>query len=158
MDNLPVQPGSYTLVLRLRESRRITVGRLGEFDFLAGYYLYFGSARGPGGVRARLGRHLRGDGKTRWHIDYLRAAAQVWGYGYQLEGPENFQPPFECWGSQKLAARPEFDVIIPKFGASDCAAGCPAHLSYAATLSANKLANLLEITLHNFVESTVSNF
>jgi Uri superfamily endonuclease len=52
--------GTYALLLKLDKQERITVGRLGTFGFPAGYYLYVGSALGPGGLRARLARHRRG--------------------------------------------------------------------------------------------------
>ena len=54
------EPGTYALLLRLDKQERITVGKLGTFDFPVGYYLYVGSALGPGGLRARLARHRRG--------------------------------------------------------------------------------------------------
>ena len=47
--------GAYALVLHLERKEEITVGRLGTFAFPAGYYLYAGSALGPGGLEARLG-------------------------------------------------------------------------------------------------------
>ncbi len=37
-----------------------------------GYYIYVGSAFGPGGVNARVSRHFRNTKKLHWHIDYLR--------------------------------------------------------------------------------------
>ena len=40
----------------------ISIGRLGQQHFPIGDYFYVGSARGAGGLRARVGRHLRGDG------------------------------------------------------------------------------------------------
>jgi Uri superfamily endonuclease len=54
---------------------RIRVGSLGTFTFAPGFYLYIGSARGPGGLRARIERHLRKDKVKRWHIDYLTASS-----------------------------------------------------------------------------------
>lgn len=54
------EPGTYALLLKLDKQERITVGKLGTFDLPAGYYLYVGSALGPGGLRARLTRHRRG--------------------------------------------------------------------------------------------------
>jgi Uri superfamily endonuclease len=54
------EPGTYALLLKLDKQERITIGKLGTFDFPAGYYLYVGSALGPGGLRARLARHRRG--------------------------------------------------------------------------------------------------
>jgi len=41
--------GTYILILTLNKSRKIYIGRLGEFTFEYGYYAYVGSALGPGG-------------------------------------------------------------------------------------------------------------
>ena len=49
--------GSYVLVLKLEEDKRLTIGRLGTFEFPAGLYLYCGSALN--GLEARVRRHLR---------------------------------------------------------------------------------------------------
>ncbi len=40
--------------------------------FNAGYYFFFGSAKGNGGLQARLLRHISMEKKKFWHIDYLR--------------------------------------------------------------------------------------
>jgi len=53
---------------------RVRVSSLGTLIFDPGLYLYVGSARGPGGLRARVGRHLRRDKSKKWHIDYLTAS------------------------------------------------------------------------------------
>ena len=94
---LPASPGIYLVHLRLAEASLLRIGRFGECIFPAGDYFYAGSAFGPGGLRSRLGRHLRGDGKTRWHIDYLRAVAQVNGFAYQVAGqsPGNSEAALE---------------------------------------------------------------
>ena len=107
------------------------VGRMGCFHFPAGDYIYLGSAQGPGGLRARLGRHLLGSGKHHWHIDHLRAATQVRGFGYQIRLVESGVAPhlpLECVWSQKLAALSGVNLPVPDFGASDCRSGCRAHL------------------------------
>ncbi len=69
--------GSYILIIRLNEDRRIRIGSLGEIDFKKGYYCYVGSAYGPGGIEARVKRHLRTEKKMRWHIDYLLKHAEI---------------------------------------------------------------------------------
>ncbi|WP_346911312.1 DUF123 domain-containing protein [uncultured Roseibium sp.] len=74
-DRLPVGPGTYGLLLRLAEPVTLGLARLGNPVLAPGLYLYCGSANGPGGVRARLGRHLRRDKAVRWHIDYLSGVA-----------------------------------------------------------------------------------
>jgi Uri superfamily endonuclease len=131
MNDMPVTPGTYALHLCLSLSALLSVGRLGEFIFPVGEYVYLGSAFGPGGLRARLGRHLRGDGNPHWHIDTLRAKARVRSYHFveQADGESYLGPvPLECQWSQALARANQAHVLVPGFGASDCRAGCPAHL------------------------------
>ena len=123
---IPPEPGSYLLWLHLHQPQDLTVGKLGRFSFPYGDYIYLGSAYGPGGLRARLGRHLRGSGKLHWHIDHLRVAAQVCGFGFLISAPRF--PPTECNWSQTLAALPKVSLPVPGFGASDCCSRCAAHL------------------------------
>lgn len=130
MSALPSQPGAYLLALHLPRAVRLKVGALGEVLFPEGVYLYAGSAQGPGGVRARLGRHLRGSVRRRWHVDYLRAAAAPLACWWTLE--PSAAMPWECLWSQRLAALPQVRVPMPGFGASDCRWGCAAHLLYVA--------------------------
>lgn len=125
---IPADPGVYVLHLRLSQDRRLAIGRLGVFDFPAGEYLYVGSARGPGGLRARLGRHLEGNRALHWHIDYLRAAAEVCGFAYSVLAIPGSQPALECRWAQRLAGLPGFRPPVPGFGAGDCRNGCRAHL------------------------------
>jgi Uri superfamily endonuclease len=89
----------------------------------AGDYFYIGSAHGAGGLRARVGRHLRGDGKRHWHIDYLRAVVEVQAVLYTVADKS-----LECVWSQALAQLPGALIPIPHFGSSDCRSGCAAHL------------------------------
>jgi Uri superfamily endonuclease len=128
---IPAEPGSYLLWLHLDLPQDLTVGSLGRFGFPSGDYLYLGSAQGPGGLRARLGRHLRGSRKPHWHIDHLRVAAQVHGFGFQTR-TANFgsalQSSLECEWSLRLAVLSEASLPAPGFGASDCRSGCTAHL------------------------------
>ncbi len=129
MTELPAVSGSYALFLGLSSSQTLTIGRLGEGFFSPGIYMYSGSARGPGGLRARLGRHLRAEGKPHWHIDTLRAVAEVIGCCYITDSMRtSLESPIECLWSQALTALPGISVPLLGFGASDCRAGCPAHL------------------------------
>ena len=119
---LPAAPGTYLLVLTAFAETRLRVGSLGEMMVHPGFYLYVGSAFGPGGLRARVGRHIAGSGPLRWHIDYLRRGAQpvaAW-----------CAPDQRCeheW-AQTLAAAVRVSVPLARFGASDCR--CPAHLFF----------------------------
>jgi Uri superfamily endonuclease len=135
MDDLPAQPGSYALILELTQPQVLEIGRLGGFGFPAGIYVYLGSARGPGGIRARVGRHLRSGDKLHWHFDYLRQTTEIRGFGYLLETGTTM----ECAWSQKLAASPDARIPVPGFGASDCQAGCPAHLIYFHNLEVEEV-------------------
>ena len=99
------------------------IGRLGSFCLPAGHYFYVGSARGAGGLQARVGRHLRGDGAQHWHIDYVRDVAVVREVFYTVT-----DRTLECKWSQALAQLPYACIPVPYFGASDCRSGCRAHL------------------------------
>ena len=113
--------GVYALVLSLPTEKEIRVGRLGSFRFPAGFYLYFGSAQGPGGLRSRLERHCRMEKKLHWHIDYLRLHAtltQLW----FCDTDERLECRWATAGARILDAT----VPAPRFGASDCR--CPSHL------------------------------
>jgi Uri superfamily endonuclease len=117
------RPGTYALWVNLSQTYVVQVGRLGQFVFQPGEYLYFGSAFGPGGLAARLGRHIRGNDHPHWHIDHLRFVGQVTGYFY-TSAPEKL----ECRWLQALRWLPDAEIPLPGFGASDCKADCQAHL------------------------------
>jgi len=76
-EGVPGRPGIYMLILEILEDIEVNVGRLGTLGFDKGIYMYVGSARGPGGLRARLTRHCRGPTRTKWHIDYLTSNSNV---------------------------------------------------------------------------------
>jgi Uri superfamily endonuclease len=123
LQDLPAVPGTYVLHLSVLLVQRVSVGHLGQQHFPIGAYFYVGSARGAGGLRARVGRHLRGDGARHWHIDYLRAVAEVRNAFYTVT-----DTPAECAWSQALAQLPHAFIPVPRFGSSDCRSGCGAHL------------------------------
>ncbi|MCY4547764.1 MAG: hypothetical protein OXC28_05300 [Defluviicoccus sp.] len=52
LNPLPDAPGAYALILRLARETRLDIRTLGRPVLPAGLYLYAGSARGPGGIRA----------------------------------------------------------------------------------------------------------
>ncbi len=118
---LEPRPGSYILWLQLTSRRTVAVGKLGEALFEPGTYGYVGSALGPGGVRARLGRHLRQEKRMRWHIDYLRAVATVRG-AWVLYGKKRREHDL----AQALLGFPGHKIPLDGFGASDCS--CKTHL------------------------------
>lgn len=112
------------LVLFLNKSQTLAVGRLGELVFQAGYYLYVGNAFGSGGLAGRLRHHLTSP-KRHWHIDSLRAVAQLQGV-WLREGSQIR----ECQWAAELAKLPHLIRPHRGFGSSDC--GCPSHLFYCS--------------------------
>ena len=122
MVSLPRAPGTYALILKNRKERRIIAGKLGQCKFSRGWYAYVGSAFGPGGLAARVGRHISRTKRLRWHVDYLTSVfpvSRIW--------LTTSQERLECtWAS--LLAQLGGTAPVPGFGASDC--GCPSHLYY----------------------------
>lgn len=145
----PMEPGIYTLVLRMEEGSelvgsepaeisrlgrselearqgagnglKIKVGSLGELLFPQGYYAYTGSARGPGG----LGRVVR-------HQAVLegRNPARRWHIDYLLPHTileavafTRTSMDLECSVARAIGSKLE---AVPRFGSTDC--DCLGHL------------------------------
>ncbi len=119
----PSEPGSYVLILHLAQSTKITIGKLGTFDFAAGWYAYAGSALGSGGLAARLTHHHRRHKTAHWHIDYLLAHAELVEMWWAVNNKRK-----ECVWASALRSIPGARVPVVNFGASDC--HCLAHLIY----------------------------
>jgi Uri superfamily endonuclease len=109
---------SYRLLIDVSRPVRCAIGRLGAFEFPAGRYVYTGSAKR--GMDARIARHLRQQKALRWHIDYLLGAPGVRVVDVVRSRRE------ECASNRAVRGR----VVASGFGASDCRAGCGAHLKY----------------------------
>ena len=123
------------MILSLPAKRYLRVGRLGEAEFPGGVYVYCGSAHNPGGIRARLGRHLHSvRSNPHWHIDYLRRSADVlgacWLNAQAVNDRSDHTMPdsLECRWSQALIKIPSACIPMPGFGSSDCRSGCRSHL------------------------------
>lgn len=115
-------PGTYALVLRNRHRASIQVGRWGHLAIQPGYYIYIGSAFGPGGVRARVSRHCRAAKTRYWHIDYLRectAPIAVWCSYHPTRLEHRWARGLEIAGST---------MPVAGFGCTDCR--CAAHLFF----------------------------
>ena len=118
--SLPAGPGSYLLLIGLDRPLRLPIHGLSPARLATGWYAYAGSACGPGGLRARFGRHLRRGKVRRWHVDHLtEAAAALW--AFPAPGAR------ECDLLRALLARPGFAPAVPGFGSSDCRS-CASHL------------------------------
>jgi len=119
--DFPVGPGTYGLLFYRPGDGRIEVGKLGRFGFPAGFYLYMGSALGPGGLAGRLRRHLNGVKRIHWHVDYLSEQAEVVEI-WSTQGEERLEHVWAASAGQMAGAT----MPVAGFGASDCR--CPAHL------------------------------
>lgn len=121
-EGLEPVPGTYALVLHNRQHTGIQVGRRGRIEIRPGYYIYIGSAFGPGGVRARVLRHCREVKSRHWHIDYLRECAvpvAVWCSYHRVRLEHR-------WARRLETCR---DMTpVEGFGCTDCQ--CTAHLFY----------------------------
>ncbi len=80
--------GAYILLIVTEKDEKIEIGALGKIFFKKGRYCYVGSALGPGGIEARVERHLKKRNKLRWHIDYLLQYAAVERVYYSTEMSE----------------------------------------------------------------------
>ena len=114
--DIPGFAGAYVLVIDLAGPVRVAIG--GQAHCLeTGCYLYCGSAYGPGGLRARVARHMRRGKPVRWHVDQLTERGCV-------RGALIFPGQRECVLAARLSHLP---VPIPGFGSSDCRR-CASHL------------------------------
>ena len=101
--------------------QQVQIGKLGRLDVRPGFYVYVGSAFGPGGLKARIAHHAKISTRPHWHIDYLRSVLpldEVW-YSYDAKRHEHL------WVD---AFKRMKGVTLPMvgFGASDCS--CKSHL------------------------------
>ena len=113
--------GVYQIFFRLSVASTLQIGRLGAFTFPPGEYVYTG--RASRNLPKRVLRHATGGKRLHWHIDYLLRsdAARIERVELKSENPAE-----EC-RVNAAAARGRI-CVAPGFGASDCAAGCAAHL------------------------------
>lgn len=116
----PKAPGAYVLLLRLDAPLRVAAGKR-EAVLAPGRYLYCGSAKGPGGLKARLARHMRRERRPHWHVDQLTGAGAGAVEGAWIEAGGD-----ECALNARLEPLP---APLEGFGASDCSR-CRAHLRF----------------------------
>ncbi|MEJ2012048.1 MAG: GIY-YIG nuclease family protein [Anaerolineales bacterium] len=146
------EPGTYLLDIQLRRPIILSPGRLGTFEFEAGQYLYIGSARGAGGVRARLRRHqaLAKTNVRHWHVDDLLAAGDLRGSWWTNANGAN-----ECAWAELLGGYGAREPV--GFGSSDCR--CAGHLvfmssGHALEAAVHQLRNQTDGDLHYSVLQT----
>ncbi len=121
-DGIKKMSGTYALILENKKNQNIQVGKLGIFPFPTGWYVYTGSAFGPGGLASRVGRHFKLEKKRRWHIDYLSTIIPVTRVWYSTSPTK-----LECQWARHFVS---LGGTLPAmgFGASDCR--CNSHLFF----------------------------
>ncbi len=112
--------GAYLLLLRLSKEVTITLPGRPETSLCAGNYVYCGSARGSGGIAARLKRHFCAEKKLHWHVDRLTLQSEEMAALAIPAGDE-------CDLAAHLLRSKRFEVAVEGFGSSDCRL-CRSHL------------------------------
>lgn len=113
--------GVYQLRLELSRAVRVNLGARGRWTLPPGQYVYTGRARR--GLLARVRRHVAGAVRRHWHIDHLLARGGVRIVAVVLADGDATR---ECAVNQATVGQ----IPVPGFGASDCQAGCGAHLKH----------------------------
>ncbi|MGD9309175.1 MAG: GIY-YIG nuclease family protein [Desulfosarcina sp.] len=113
--------GTYALLFHCHRSFQAEVGKLGQIEVGSGYWIYVGSAFGPGGLLSRVARHLKPTIRPHWHVDYIKARLrplEIWATSDTVKREHVWARVLSEWrdASQPIAA----------FGATDCT--CRSHL------------------------------
>ncbi len=116
-DRIPALPGAYLLLVELREVTFVRLPDKPRVCLTSGRYIYAGSANGPGGLKARVSRHMRRTKRCHWHIDQLTENGDVLGAWI-------FPGGIECDLVERNSALP---IPIVGFGSTDCKR-CRSHL------------------------------
>lgn len=122
---MKMKRGVYQLLIKLDSDKIMPVGRLGVFEFPAGYYVYTGSAMN--GLDHRVARHLSNVKRFHWHIDYLLEQSSIIRYAIK-ECSAGVR--LECGCNAAMLAMEGASTPVKGFGSSDCK--CRSHLVYFA--------------------------
>lgn len=123
--------GAYMVVMGIPKGMIVDIG-MKRFVIKPGVYAYVGSAMGPGGIEARVGRHIKHIEKSRvpgggecitrhWHIDYLfQSVGEFSILAAESEGRVECRLVREL---KSVGAHP-----VEGFGSTDCREKCGGHL------------------------------
>lgn len=124
--------GVYALIIRMNKNQRLKIGKLGNFKFSKGFYIYTGSALN--GLAARINRHRRKQKKFFWHIDYLLNSK----HSHISEVLTiRTSKRLECQLNRIISELPNAKIVAKKFGCLDC--NCKTHLYYFSDLDLKRL-------------------
>ncbi|MEE8541118.1 MAG: GIY-YIG nuclease family protein [Desulfobacterales bacterium] len=124
-------PGTYALLFSASSDRLVQVGRCGRLSLKPGFYVYAGSAFGPGGLTARIAHHRQNSHRPHWHIDYLTpflCLRQLW---YTCDPLQREH----AWAEILLKNR-RSSVPLEGFGSSDCR--CRSHFFFFKALPSGR--------------------
>jgi Uri superfamily endonuclease len=116
-------PGTYTLVFSSSKDKPIVIGKLGILLLKPGFYVYVGSAFGPGGLQSRIKHHINHSSRPHWHLDYLSPAIKLCEIWYTYDQIRREHQWATIHSQTKGAILP-----LPGFGSSDCR--CLSHLFF----------------------------
>ena len=120
---MTAQPGTYALVLECQQTGTVRIGRLGVLELQPGFYVYVGSAFGPGGLASRIQHHRQVAARPHWHIDYLRPACDLVAVWFTTDSTR-----CEHSWAKAVARLAGAGVPLPGLGSCDCK--CETHLLY----------------------------
>jgi Uri superfamily endonuclease len=120
---MTAEGGAYALILFCSREELVQIGKLGPLQLRRGFYVYVGSAVGPGGVRARVAHHQKVSQRPHWHIDYLRPHTRLERIWYSHDRVRR-----EHQWARVIHALRGASVPVPGFGSSDCK--CMTHLFF----------------------------
>ena len=121
--------GYYILGFKILNNLTLNIKTLnhgGKIILPSGYYLYIGSAFGPGGLFARVRRHLQRNKKIRWHIDFITTKADKLNFLFVYGIKSSKDAITECDIVRKLIDEKVAKLSLRGFGATD--SECSTHL------------------------------
>ncbi|UCD77522.1 MAG: GIY-YIG nuclease family protein [Desulfobacterales bacterium] len=116
-------PGTYALVFCASMEKAVNIGKLGTLFLKPGFYVYIGSAFGPGGLRARINHHLNNFTRPHWHMDYLKGCLNLTEIWYTHDRVHR-----EHQWAETLEQTRGASAALPGFGSSGCR--CHTHLLF----------------------------
>ena len=116
-------PGTYALILSALQKEQIAIGKIGTLRLQPGFYVYVGSAFGPGGLKARIKHHSKKAARPHWHIDYLTSALDLKEIWYTCDPIHREHQWATIIANTRGGSAP-----LAGFGSSDCR--CNTHLFF----------------------------
>jgi Uri superfamily endonuclease len=124
-------PGTYALIFSAYRKSQLKIGKLGTLQLKPGFYIYVGSAFGPGGLKARIAHHRKRASRPHWHIDYLSSFLEL------IEIWHTYDPIHrEHQWAKTLSGTRGATIPLIGFGSSDCR--CNSHLFYFDTVPSGR--------------------